>query len=893
MITRKPRPFASGRQQSDYLRPRCKKPWSLDRVGARHPVGAIAVALIVNLSVLLVSTGWLSPPNPWPILPQAVDAIVPSAGGAASSADAGRPMPSSTLVQSEIVAGECEERFDFGTTCPPSTDPVSNSGGRVLQGWVNLRPRDSPASNASGSEEAVYDPAAGATIMLQTYCGSGPCISPLTWSFSNKTWTLLHPASSPEARYAASMVYDPALQSVLLFGGASWTNSTVYSDTWEFSEDNWTNITGGSSPGPLYGSAMVYDSYDGYVLLFGGDNQTGGTPNETWEYVGGSWSAVVTSGHAPPDLGNYAFQTPSPMTYDSKMASVVLFEHSNWTYFYQNLVWTAVFAPIPIDLQAGGGSLAFDPLTGFAVYVAGTDGDWNQFTNWSWGFNGTGWVQLHTNGGPPPVAYSCLVFDPIESSLLFFGGENLSQAGGSWLSWNETWLFGSAEVLFESSPANGGSTDLGGVAYSNGTNASIGFGTYRPFLVPTAGFQGTNLSVSSNFTLYNGSYDLTGNATVSGEFLAPPLLTLVSEPSQCELDFNGTAYISGSTPFFEPGSFSLSAPACHGLLFDHWLSTQNASVADPDSNRTSVALSGPTAVTAVFLASLTFQVVPAFAGEIIFNGSQALLNSPQEWIAQTYSLRGLPTQGWRLTGFTLSGGESLASGRVTVNSSGSIQANFILYPTVTFSTSPKSCPTIQFNRSSYPSGAGSGFLVGSYPISAPTCSDALFENWSVSGGVAVASAKSVNTTAGVTGNGTLTADYTPAAWVNLTVQPSAAAGSIIWNGTPVRNGSYFETLTGNYGATADPANGWHFVTWETQGGLRLVPGSFALSSNGSLTADFQANASSPGGNQTGTGAFAPTVWEWAAIGAILIGAVAMVLVVIRRRRSVVRQGDDI
>src|SRR5690349_7678549 len=37
--------------------------------------------------------------------------------------------------------------------------------------------------------------------------------------FTNGSWTLLHPATSPTARESAAMAYDPATQQVVLFGG--------------------------------------------------------------------------------------------------------------------------------------------------------------------------------------------------------------------------------------------------------------------------------------------------------------------------------------------------------------------------------------------------------------------------------------------------------------------------------------------------------------------------------------------------------------------------------------------------------------------------------------------------------------------------------------------------
>jgi hypothetical protein len=744
------------------------------------------------------------------------------------------------------------------------------------EGWVQVHPYRSPPLNASEYDEAVYDSADNSTVLFQITCGvGGLCNSPQTWTFSSGNWTLLHFAGPPWARASPSMVYDAADRYVLLYGGQSWNS------TWEFADGNWTNLTESVSPGALDGAEMVYDAYDGYVLLYGGYNDTGlGTPNETWAFEDGTWTQLTTTGSPPPV--NVGYSGNNPMVFDPTLESVVYFADSNETYLYHAGNWKAIYAPIPDSLQ-GGGSLAYDPLSGLVLYIGGNTG--LGFTNQTYAFNGTAWTTLHPARLPPGSVSPCLVYDPSARGIVFFGG---SPGFGN----NQTWVFGAGNVTFQASPYDGGNFNVASTIYDSGGSDWVPFGSDLPTLAPNLGFHGTNITFGGNYTLYNGSYQLSGNATVLGVFQAFPTVTLAGKPPDCEIGFNGTLYPSGSSPFFVPGSFALDAPNCGGVHFDRWLSTSNASIVNPTSNRTTVTLAGPAEVTVAYFAILTFQVSPPFEGTLVFNGSTVTLDSPQDWVAQNYSIRGIPAPGWRLAGFSVGGGVTVSPGEAVVEGSGSVQANFVPFPTLAFKSSLPTCPSILFNDSSYAAGGSSGFLLGNYPLSAPTCSDALFVRWSASGGVMVSSPNSINTTANVTGNGTLTAVYDPAAWINLTVKPSAVAGSIIWNGTPVRNGSYFETLTGDYAATAHPANGWHFLAWETQGGIRLVQGTFALSSNASLTADFQINATSPGGNQSGSSAFGLTVWEWGALAVIVAVIAATALVLIRRRGKPRKSGND-
>jgi len=68
---------------------------------------------------------------------------------------------------------------------------------------------------------------------------------------------------------------------------------------------NWTNITSTTvssvtTPPSRQGGSMVYDSTDGYVVLFGGKG-TNGPLSDTWTFHLGAWSNISsTAGTAPP-----------------------------------------------------------------------------------------------------------------------------------------------------------------------------------------------------------------------------------------------------------------------------------------------------------------------------------------------------------------------------------------------------------------------------------------------------------------------------------------------------------------------------------------------------------------------------------------------------------------
>jgi len=561
------------------------------------PVPAVSFALIVLVSGLASIGGTFhgGASSSAPLLPsqnESARASPPHPGLLDGLTSRGLPAP---LLTPTLSIPECRLLCHFESGVTPTQVNASS------EGWAQLHPDHSPPVNASEYDHAVYDPADDATVLLQSSYACGACKAPSTWVFHSGNWSLDQSSPPPGPRALPTLVYDAGDGYVMLYGGQTWNS------TWKFSGGNWTNITHGAAPNPMEGVAMAYDSLDKYVLLFGGINTTGsGIPNETWAFAGGNWTRIGTQGQAPPDYGDYY---TNPMVYDAALDSVLLFENTNWTYLYQAGTWQAVYAPIPLSLEAAGGTLTYDALSGEAIYQGGYEGGID--TNQTWAFNGTRWTPLHSFEAPPAALYPALVPDSGDSAVLFFGGGSYGGGGN-----NQTWIFGAGNVSFVAVPGDGGNFSVGGISYPGGRSSWVPFGIYKPKLLPSPGFHGHNISVSGNFTPYNGSYRLTGNATVVGRFVAFPRVSLATLPANCEVNFNNTLYPSGSSAPFVPGSYSLIAPDCPHLVFKNWLLGENASVLNVYDNRTTVTLSGPSTLTAEFLATVTFEVNPSFSGTI-------------------------------------------------------------------------------------------------------------------------------------------------------------------------------------------------------------------------------------------------------------------------------------
>ena len=77
---------------------------------------------------------------------------------------------------------------------------------------------------------------------VAAFLGSGALPAAASTTAPSLTWTQLSPATSPPARYSASMAYDPATGNMVLFGGIGSSGNTL-SDTW-----SWTIATVPGAP---------------------------------------------------------------------------------------------------------------------------------------------------------------------------------------------------------------------------------------------------------------------------------------------------------------------------------------------------------------------------------------------------------------------------------------------------------------------------------------------------------------------------------------------------------------------------------------------------------------------------------------------------------------------
>ncbi|MGA7650236.1 MAG: kelch repeat-containing protein [Thermoplasmata archaeon] len=298
----------------------------------------------------------------------------------------------------------------------------------------------------------AFDPVDG-YVLLFGGCGRVCALSD-TWVYASGIWTNLTgtTGATPPGRSDASMAYYPGTAGngyVVMFGGFG--PEGFLGDTWGFSGGRWTLIVppaGSSSPPPRAGASLAFDAATASLVLFGGSaNYLGKTLlNDSWSYSDGLWSQLRPSVSPPA-------RTHSSMAYDPEVGAAVLFggtissgiAKDTWAFSGGN--WTRMTVPTAPSSREGA-ALVYDPALSMLVLFGGLGR--LGFDSDTWVFTGATWVEESLPTSPPGCAGMAATFDTGNDYLLLYGGWNLSAFSSS------SWVFGN-NVTF--SPAGTAAND--------------------------------------------------------------------------------------------------------------------------------------------------------------------------------------------------------------------------------------------------------------------------------------------------------------------------------------------------------------------------------------------------------------------------------------------------
>ncbi len=194
----------------------------------------------------------------------------------------------------------------FGGTASDSTtvQPFSDTWSFVHQKWTNLTASVSGNPPPRFRATMVDDVGDGYVLLFGGCTSVTTCPTQDTWTYEHLRWKVLasNASTAPAPQVYPVMAYDALDGYVVLFGGNHTTDpgSLLYDATWAFSGGKWRNLSAGlrGTPPAEGEGSMVYDPADNLTLLFGG---FAGAGLEARSYAYGP-AIVVTASADPPTL---------------------------------------------------------------------------------------------------------------------------------------------------------------------------------------------------------------------------------------------------------------------------------------------------------------------------------------------------------------------------------------------------------------------------------------------------------------------------------------------------------------------------------------------------------------------------------------------------------------
>ncbi len=260
-----------------------------------------------------------------------------------------------------------------------------------------------------------------------------------TWTWNGACWTRRHPAAAPSARTGAAMVWDGATQQLLLFGGSTkpFSGGGYQADTWTWNGATWKRLHPAVSPPARHNADLVYDQARHRVILFGGYD--GAYLGDTWAWNGSTWTQLN------PAAAPSARDTDS-LAYDAASQRSILFGGFNDdagrlgdTWAWNGSTWTQLNPATSPGVVSTAWQAAYDRASRQLV-VFGGDPGLGTYSNDTWTWDGSTWIQQSPANSPAPRAYGSMTYDRALHRVVLFGGSTIGAFPRTTWEWDgSTW----------------------------------------------------------------------------------------------------------------------------------------------------------------------------------------------------------------------------------------------------------------------------------------------------------------------------------------------------------------------------------------------------------------------------------------------------------------------
>ena len=367
----------------------------------------------------------------------------------------------------------------------------------ALPTWFQQSPQFVPPAREQPS--MAYDAATSTVILFGGY-GNCPCTD--TWSWDGNNWTQLNPATNPSVRTNASMAYDSAHQKIILFGGCA--NNTpgscsAQNDTWSWDGTNWTQLSPSASPPARDFASMAYDAATQTMILFGGcsDPYCASPLGDTWQWDGTNWTQLNPA--LSPSVRGQA-----NMAFDAANGLAVLFGgyptavcggYCGDTWVWNGSNWAQVF-PTASPPARGAAQMAYDAATSTAVLFGGCiAANYSMYLNDTWLWNGGNWTQQSAAVSPIGRSNAGFAYDTAAGHAVVFGGLGCPNGTCTYIS--DTWTWWPASPSGPNPPTVNAISPVIGPPAGGTTVTITGSGFSGVTAVKFGSTAGTNVSCAS------------------------------------------------------------------------------------------------------------------------------------------------------------------------------------------------------------------------------------------------------------------------------------------------------------------------------------------------------------------------------------------------------------
>ncbi len=298
--------------------------------------------------------------------------------------------------------------------------------------WEQMNPTIAPPGRHG--HEMVYDPARELFVMFGGDDGKNYLGDTWTYDLQTNTWEEVTPEFGPRGRVEFSMVYDTINEKILLFGGETATNTVLMNDTWVFDTERsiWTSIHTNGAPSARKFHAAAFDEDEGVMVMFSGSGPGSGNNDDTWEYDPASetWTNITSaSDPTPADQAAMSYiGNGQILLFGGSVSGTPAASDQCWRYNASADTWT-VGSKGPS--YRDGSELVYDEPRGRALLFGGRYN--NEFKDlWECEADSGNWTKLWDRSVPTPRGRFGFVYDEINDRCILFGGLGSDYTNDTW-----------------------------------------------------------------------------------------------------------------------------------------------------------------------------------------------------------------------------------------------------------------------------------------------------------------------------------------------------------------------------------------------------------------------------------------------------------------------------